>query len=30
MNLRHRIVHTGQKVMLSYEFTFEEVKKKNN
>ena len=28
MNLRHRIIHTGQKVMLSYEFTFEEVKKK--
>lgn len=27
MNLRHRIIHTGQKVMLTYEFTYIEVKK---
>lgn len=28
MNIRHRIVHTGQKVMLSYQFTFKEVREK--
>lgn len=28
MNIRHKIVHTGQKVMLIYQFSFEEVKEK--
>ncbi len=28
MNLRHRIIHTGLKVFLSYDFTFEEIEEK--
>ena len=28
MGLRHRIIHTGLNVLISYEFTFQEVKNK--